>query len=312
VISFLFVVFQRFKLYFLFLFCFLFFFSAQATAQFELEEKGKLKEIKIKLEKERQKLKVTRQKEQEALGKLYDVNRELHSIQSDLAITQGKLSVNKKKIGELSVRIKEAEGTLDQKSGALKKRIAEAYKSGGANYLEILFASRSLADFINKSYYFERIIASDVALIRDIAVEKAVATDIRRELKGRTAELEVLTKSATEKKEVAEDRAAEQKRLYSDLSSRRKEYERKVAELEKGSRDLEYLIRAKTRAKGIPPKVTGGMAWPVNARVVSGFGYRRHPMWGGRQFHTGIDLAAAYGTPIGAADGGEVILSGWW
>ncbi|MCX5725952.1 MAG: peptidoglycan DD-metalloendopeptidase family protein [Candidatus Saganbacteria bacterium] len=294
------------------MFCLIFFFSAQATAQLEIEEKGKLKEIKIELERERQKLKATRQKEQEALGKLYNVNKELSLIESDLANTREKLSDNKKRIEDLSSRIKEADGSLAKKSQALKKRIAEAYKSGDANYLEILFASRSIADFINRSYYLERIISSDVELIKGIVIDKAVADDIRSELKGKTGELQVLTKVVSEKKEVAEDKATVQKRLYSSLAARRKEYERKVAELESSSRDLEHLIRAKTRAKAAPAKATGGLLWPVNARIVSGFGYRRHPIWGGRHFHTGIDLGASYGTPIGAADGGEIILSGWW
>ena len=43
--------------------------------------------------------------------------------------------------------------------------------------------------------------------------------------------------------------------------------------------------------------------------VTSGYGWRRHPLTGKRDFHTGIDLAAAEGTPIRPAAPGVVLKS---
>lgn len=291
--------------------CILLFLPSQVTAEFETE-KGKLKELKIELEKEKEKLRATKKKEQSALSKLYIVNRELRSVKKDLVTTTKKISENKKRIRALTGKVKEAEKALKVKGAALEERIAEAYKGGRVNYLELLFASRTLADFINRSYYLERVIASDIELIKEIREEKARAAELRNELRDRTAELKFLTRAVAKKKTTLEDKSTERKKLYDSLNARRREYERRVAELEKSSRDLEYFIKAKTKAKGVPPRVTGKMVWPLKGRLVSGFGYRRHPLWGGRHFHTGIDIGAPYGRPIRAADGGEVILSAWW
>lgn len=43
----------------------------------------------------------------------------------------------------------------------------------------------------------------------------------------------------------------------------------------------------------------------------SGFGVRRHPILGYAKMHTGVDWAAAHGTPIYAAGNGEVEKVGW-
>ncbi|MBN1298647.1 MAG: M23 family metallopeptidase [Actinobacteria bacterium] len=51
--------------------------------------------------------------------------------------------------------------------------------------------------------------------------------------------------------------------------------------------------------------------WPVAGRLRSGFGYRIHPIFGYRRFHSGIDLAAPSGTLIYSADGGEIIHTGY-
>lgn len=57
-----------------------------------------------------------------------------------------------------------------------------------------------------------------------------------------------------------------------------------------------------------PPTVgSGKFAWPVHgARLESTFGYR----WG--RLHEGLDLSCSTGTPIYAADGGTVVVAGWY
>lgn len=55
---------------------------------------------------------------------------------------------------------------------------------------------------------------------------------------------------------------------------------------------------------------TGQMLMPINGRLTSGFGYRRHPILGYQRLHTGLDIAAVTGTPIRAAQSGTVDYSG--
>ncbi len=47
-----------------------------------------------------------------------------------------------------------------------------------------------------------------------------------------------------------------------------------------------------------------------NARITSRFGYRTNPISGNYGFHTGLDLAAAQGTPVAAAFYGEIEETG--
>jgi len=50
---------------------------------------------------------------------------------------------------------------------------------------------------------------------------------------------------------------------------------------------------------------------PISGRFTSPFGFRRSPFTGERQFHGGIDLAAAQGTPVRAAMGGRAAHVGY-
>lgn len=55
-----------------------------------------------------------------------------------------------------------------------------------------------------------------------------------------------------------------------------------------------------------PFYVTGTAVTPVTGRLTSLFGYRNHPVTGAFSFHTGVDIAAAAGTPIAAMFSGVV------
>lgn len=45
---------------------------------------------------------------------------------------------------------------------------------------------------------------------------------------------------------------------------------------------------------------------PLDGRMTSGFGYRKNPMGGGGKVHKGVDIAAAYKSPVRAAAAGQV------
>lgn len=54
-----------------------------------------------------------------------------------------------------------------------------------------------------------------------------------------------------------------------------------------------------------------GLGWPVVGKISSRFGWRKDPVRGGRDFHTGLDIKAPYGRSVVAAASGKVVYSGW-
>jgi len=51
--------------------------------------------------------------------------------------------------------------------------------------------------------------------------------------------------------------------------------------------------------------------WPVEGRLMGGFGERRDPFSGEGEMHTGVDISAPTGTPVEATADGIVTLAGW-
>src|SRR5262249_21272243 len=69
---------------------------------------------------------------------------------------------------------------------------------------------------------------------------------------------------------------------------------------------LSALVEHGVPGAGSPPWV-----WPVSGAISSEFGSRGSPYGGGWEFHPGLDIRAAAGTPGAATGAGTVMFAGW-
>lgn len=53
------------------------------------------------------------------------------------------------------------------------------------------------------------------------------------------------------------------------------------------------------------------LLWPTRGPITSPFGWRIHPIFGTREFHTGMDIGAQMGAPVVSAYPGVVRFAGW-
>ncbi len=286
--------------------------AAASTAAGSLEEQAKLEKIQKEITESREKLKETRVKQQEVLGKLVVIKQELKQANTRLNRAKEKIQSNESKIGELTDQMRRHEEDLMVKSTILEKRVREIYKNSSVNYLELLFASNSMSDFLTRFYFFERIVGQDSNLIQSIRGDVKEAREKRSDLSNKTVEIRELAQVVQEQKQKIAQQAEEKKKALEELNAREQKIENEIAEMERSSSELENLIRKKMAEGGRvgTRRGSGVFIWPLHGRITSPFGaYRRY---GRLHRHTGLDIAAPYGTPILAADAGEVIFAGWW
>ncbi len=79
-------------------------------------------------------------------------------------------------------------------------------------------------------------------------------------------------------------------------------------ELASRLRSLDELL---TRLEGKSAQLASTPSiWPTTGWVTSPYGYRTSPFTGRRQFHSGLDIAAKFGTPVVAPATGRVVFAG--
>lgn len=75
---------------------------------------------------------------------------------------------------------------------------------------------------------------------------------------------------------------------------------------EKSLGELEEVVREKIDLFASTPNI-----FPVQGWISSGYGWRRNPFTGKKEFHQAIDIVAPWGTEIKAAARGKVIFAEW-
>jgi murein DD-endopeptidase MepM/ murein hydrolase activator NlpD len=212
---------------------------------------------------------------------------------------------------ELDLKLKE----LEDRRVALGKRAKGIYESGQVSYLELLFQSADLGDFITRMEYFTKLVSNDRQLLMDIQTQKEQIAKKTLELQSKrdqAAQLEV--QAASVKTNL--DKAKSQQRIALDQNQKDQQaafenIDRLESEANAWNDKIRKLQAAQAgRLGGVSGSIT---TWPVPGyyEISSPFGWRIHPITYKRSMHTGTDIVAPSGTQITAAGAGVIIMAGW-
>jgi len=278
-----------------------------------LEEQ--LDNIKQEKEQNQKKIEEIKESESELLSQINTVEEQhlktlakLDELYLALSRTKENIWENVIKIEGKNKELKEIESVLDKKTQILNNRIVSIYKYGNNNLLELLIGTEDFLGFFSKIKLMDRIAQEDVSAIQDIKEDRLRLLEIKENI--------------IDLKEKQEENKKETERLLSQAEAKSQEieviYNGKKGLLQKTQQDKESLLamdkqlaakenEIKDVLKGMThgTSPTGKLLWPTNGKLSSGFDYR-----GGR-FHSGTDIYCARGTPIIAADSGQVIQTGY-
>jgi murein DD-endopeptidase MepM/ murein hydrolase activator NlpD len=275
----------------------------------------KLKEV---LEKNKQKIAINKEKIAQKKQKAKLVLNELFSIEKEINVTSKKLKQTKKMLSwyKIQVRYKEKELSIikkryQHKKIVLTKRIVQIYKNKNLGFLEFLFSPKDFSSVMDYSYYFERILKRDLALIEEIKRMYGQISHQKQTLNVKKQQVTTVSQDISEQKQFLSVKQKQKKDYLHVLKKEIARYERENRILLQDSRRMALMIQNSYKSNRIFLG-TGRFIQPTNGWISSPFGWRTHPIFRRRIFHTGLDIAADYGRQIRSADNGVVMFAGRW
>lgn len=258
------------------------------------------------------KLKEARLKEAYASDKLRSINNKLRQAQSELELNRKYLETNKAAWAKTKARLDEINNNKSELEAEARKRILAIYKQNRLKLIDGLINSPSATDYLDHIYYQKRVMDFDKKVLEALIDQSENISKYNKMLAEEAAKIEKInSKLASLESEISAQKNA-QKQVLSKVQQERRVYEESERQLERESVKLIYKITELSGSKLDNPDATGDFNYPVKARITSPFGPRRHPIFGVRSMHSGIDLAAPRGTAIKASEGGLVIYAGWY
>lgn len=250
-----------------------------------------------------------------------ELDSQLNTIQEKITEYNRLIEEKEAEIEQTTLELEEAERVQADQYAAMKKRIKFMYERGDNLYMEVLFATGSFADMINKADYIEMLSSYDRMKLNEYIETTEYVTLCKEQLE---TEKEVLdaAKEAVEAEQANVEELMNEKQQQmgavsaeiADKQAQINEYEEDINAVNAEIAALEKAIAAEIAAleAANARQFNGGVfAWPCPAykRISDEYGDRINPVTGLQQFHNGIDLAAPYGSSILCAYDGDVVAA---
>lgn len=259
-----------------------------------------------------------------------DLKNYVVKLDENMALIEQKIVDLKIQIADKEAEIVEAQKQLEHaleveasQYEAMSDRIRFSYETGDSYFVDMLMGSSSFADFLNRSYYMEKVAEYDNEMLESfiqtreyvelckaqLEQDKAFLDEAKAGVESEQAALEELLRQKEQEINAYDRRISSGEQSIEEYEADIKAQNELIASLEKAVEDEKKRILA---SSGKVLTYDGGtFKFPLATytRVSDDYGMRLHPTLFVQQFHNGVDLASPKGTAIYAAYDGIVVAA---
>lgn len=240
--------------------------------------------------------------------------QEISKLDASISEAEAQIKQLDNEISELTESISKQQEKLEQKQKEheenqelMEERMVAMYESGETTFLDMLFSSKNIIDFISNYYMVSQITECDKELLETIEKEQEEIENTKNKLEDEKAQVDsaktekeaknnLLKTQKAERQEKASALSAEEKKLQSEIDDYNKQVDKIETQIQEALRKAQDQINNSTGGNGL--KFDGSFIWPCNNKIVTSAVKIR---WG--RWHKGIDIGASYENVYAAASG---------
>ena len=239
------------------------------------------------------------------------LDAQLHTVQVQIDQETAKLVVLGQQVDLAKEQLVLKQAELAQHIADFGHRMRIMYKSGQVSGLELVFSAANFTDLMNRIFFFNDIVREDRRQVAELQKERADIESMKAGLEAKQAQQAQVVKQIQDQKAqlqaVRDQRAAH----VQQIAAIEAQFARMLADMEAQRAALQAQI-ASLIHESFRARSSGKWKWPIDGVITQGFGCTTYPFepydpsCPSLHFHSGIDIATDYGTPVHAADGGIV------
>ena len=248
-------------------------------------------------------------------AEMEEMTAEIESAEQEVEEIQGRIEEKEGEIQAAATEVEHLRNKMAQRQEGLDQRLRIMYKNGSVGFLDVLFGSSSISEFLSNIEMVQRIYKNDMDTLAELEENHDLLESKQLVLEQEKEALAVEKESERAKQEELEDSKAA---LQEKLEALNAEADAITAEIVARQKALEEQRRKEEAQNGGSKKPAhsysgGALMWPCDSTIItSEFGFRIHPLTGIYTGHTGIDIGCSMNSPVYAAEAGTVILSEWY
>lgn len=219
-------------------------------------------------------------------------------------------------LSSMEVQLNAALAEFQKLDAEMKARIRQVFKHQRTGMFESILYSRDVNSLLDTFYFEKIVIMEDYKRIQTLKAKAQHIAALKAQVESQKKLIESSIREINSQRASIQHSIAANKSMIERLKKDKAYYERTEKELAKQSANIQSMISklAKNNAgSSSQVKITStGFIRPISGPITSPFGYRIHPIFKSRIYHSGIDIGGPNGGAIKASNDGKVIYSGWY
>ncbi len=238
---------------------------------------GQIKELRERLESEAR-------KESSILSSLTRINLNKKLVERELAAQNVELERGRADLAVIQGNIRTIRAGIDKQRASLERTLVTLYKFGRVDFFQFLLQARDIETYATESKHLgllargqDRVVAEFLASLEELRATEAA-------LGSRQRDLAAMTRAANLKRQELETEARKSATLVQDIRRNRTTYQQTLKELSESAEELQKLMNRIIAQEWVLPPAwvplnerRGKLAWPLEGRVITAFGYEKHP-----------------------------------
>lgn len=262
----------------------------------------KKRQADLKLRNERNKLSNNQQKLERAHQELQATTMRYNALISNLS--------------SMETQLNNAIAEFRSIDAAMKERIRQVYKHQRTGMFELILSAKNVNTLMDMFYYEKIVIQDDYKRMQAVKAKADEIARLKAQVESQRRMVEASIRDINNQRASIQSSIAENKSMIERLQKDKSYYEKTERELARQSESIQRMIEELTRKSqsgSSQVRVSStGFIRPISGPITSPFGYRIHPIFKSRIFHSGIDIAGPNGGAIRASNDGKVIYAGWY
>jgi len=242
-------------------------------------------------------------------GKLYKNQQKLENTESSLQTSRENYNQAQSKLESLQRDLASAVNEYKMIDFQMRRRIRQIYKTQRQGFFELLLVAEDINEFTDRLYFEGVIIKKDFDSLGE-ARKKAkeisnLKAKIEQEKRSISNSISVINKEQNQlKKEIVKNQ-----KMILKLKTDRKTYEKAERDLARNSSSIQSMLSHNTSNENA---LGTTFLKPIDGKITSPFGWRVHPIFKSRSFHSGVDIGGPFNGAVKASNSGTVIFVGWY
>ena len=272
---------------------------------------NQLKTIQHKQKVTHEKIKRLKVLEHLEKNKLYKNQQRLEQASTNLQQSQNEYASLNIQLQKMEKELIASLAEFNKANVDMRRRIRQVYKNQRTGMFQLILTAKDLNSLLDVVYFEKIILKKDYARILAVKAKSQRIAAMKKDIEAKKIALAQSIEEINSQKKNIKYAIAMNQNMINKYKTDRRTYEKAERELARQSASIQSMI-ARNRGGSTVKITSSGFIKPIGGRITSPFGWRTHPIFNSRTFHSGVDIAGPNRGSIKASNSGKVIYSGWY